>query len=134
MDELREKVAGLTEPSREVDGAIALDIDRWRCKTEPDGFTYWRGGPHNASWTREDSNTYPPNYTASLDTALALVERAAPMMWLSIEWAGSSKPPREWPVVEFGFGEHGHKVQAKTAPLAILLALFTASDKEDAVD
>ncbi|RUM98979.1 hypothetical protein EET67_04885 [Pseudaminobacter arsenicus] len=129
------KLEKLDGPSREVDAEIATCVDRYVTRPNkgwPDKIDYGRLEADGlVTWPGHGFDQLVPAYTARLDAALALVERVLPRMWRSIEWAGTSKPPSEWPVVEFGIGDFKGKAQAKTAPIALLIALLKAKEAQD---
>lgn len=86
MKDLLERVKAATGPDRELDGALA-EAFGWRQITVDHGLRLTR------EWLRPDgfplpvgTMADPPFFTASLDAALALVERALPG-W---SWAGGN--------------------------------------------
>lgn len=124
---LRERVAGLTEPDREVDGLIAASFGLFHGKI--------KGQEARGEY-------YAECFTSSIDAALGLVERVLPEHGLSVEiktphvmaCLGADGEPAEpglkypfWAAIMPHFGYSGHRfVDAPTAPLAILLALLDA--------
>jgi hypothetical protein len=65
VEGLIERLETATEGSRELDAAIALAV------------AGWSGGPGKAYWTDNNGRhrNRPPEWTKSIDAALALVER-----------------------------------------------------------
>jgi hypothetical protein len=130
LTELRDLLDAATGPSRELDGDIIAAL-----KMEPDrakeGQHWERGGFGSADWHlvgRLGASTktwHAPKLTASIDTALALVERLLPGWRAVLETFGKVK------VQSFCTLKHvdvwgSHFGAAPTAPLAILRALVAA--------
>ena len=74
MAKLLARVEAATGPDREIDGALAL-MEGWTFqKMKGDREPYWRKPGATEYWNRSTLI----NYTASIDAALALVERMLP--------------------------------------------------------
>lgn len=83
------KLEAATEGSRTLDCEIAF-LDGWRCKTIAgegqscgDDGLYWKKG--DRTWTMQDGDSYPPNYTTSIDSAMTIV----PWLTMRIDISGS---------------------------------------------
>ena len=75
--DLLRRVREAVGPDRELDA----DIARWQGWTSRDTENDW----HDLVWCRPDGQPCPlRSYTASLDDALELVERARPGTWWSV--------------------------------------------------
>ena len=110
-------------PDREIDGFIAL-VEGWTFeKMEGDRSPYWRKPGVTDYFMRSDL----PRYTASIDAAIALVERILPDPAILLGY-GQDALTKPWARISVSCGSsHG-----ATLPLAILRALFRALDaKED---
>jgi hypothetical protein len=124
---LVERLEKATGPDREIDGLIVLTFYGWTFqKMKGDSCPYWR--EQNAEWYQRKKDG-PPKVTASLDAALALVERVLPGWFPSIgqnihygHWRGSVRIVEETngDITSFD-GEH------RTSPaLALCLAALKA--------
>lgn len=115
---LRDKLKALTGPCREVDAEIAVMFEpgkKWVCDPMDER------GPRNFS----------PNYTASLDATVELVEREMPNLphLIEPEWSLQTAPGGYWACVGHEYStESGalHKLPA----VALLLALLEAKEIE----
>lgn len=101
-------------PDRDLDAAIALATGWTHEVNHEEDYECWRKSDGKAA--------YLPRYTASIDAALALVERMLPGKWplildtaTAIMWATESR-------IEFS----GSKIDLSRLPLAILAALLSA--------
>lgn len=129
--ELIERLEKADGPDRELDLAVAWSVERDRYRA-----AYWNGrtgkptpGPlpdkldglaRIAVWA------VCPHYTASIDAALALVERKLPGCRWSIDRTDEGDPDVWFDVtVNEAFVQKAH-----SAPLAILLALLKALNSE----
>lgn len=155
---LRERIAALKEPDRETDCEIAVALDGYFEAPPP-----YEGGPRTFGYVdTEGARVTPglggdgevPRYTASLDAALALVERLLPG-WGRQVGSPLSKPAGYGDAVGFYAsvfrerrpGEPGFwpgcydqagaladppnvRPYAPTAPMAILRALLAALETE----
>lgn len=115
LAELLERVKAATGPDRMLDGALHVHFSDGRL-TEHDDFG-WVKGPRDIGEA--------PRLTASLDAALALVERVRPGSW--IELTG----PRKYlnipsPVPNYWRAECGAIGWGASPALALLAALLTA--------
>lgn len=130
MRDLLERVKAATGPDRELDAEIEVAA-RWleaaRIGIKPEYRAPWRA--NRAGMVGDGHIDYlAPTFTASLDAALALVERVLPVCgWAvgkspsGIGWARCIKPYQ----AEF-------YCEAPTSPLALLTALLTAKIEEGA--
>jgi hypothetical protein len=77
LAELREEVEKATGPDRELDALIVVELEGWTFqKFKGDSRPYWRT-PKNSnqeSWFMRENNG-PPLYTASIEAAIALIEK-----------------------------------------------------------
>jgi hypothetical protein len=119
--ELIERVEAASGPARDIDGDIAL-MEGWTLsKMKGDGQAYWRKPGATEYWDRCTDG--PPDYTRSIDAALALAERK-----LGVNWYGILLDA----VREFGTaGTLGPEHLARYVVVAILRAL-QASDPTNA--
>lgn len=136
LRELRERVEKATGPDREIDALlevettpiVASDDDLIyllpihrddHCKAG----TYWRKARSGASLHTA------PLYTASVDAALALVERCLPN-WTDASNATAPECGIDWDLFEPV--RYGRRVKGtgKTRPLAILAALLSALEAQ----
>lgn len=132
LADLLARVEKAEGPDRELDGALWLALE---CRPnhgqvfDPEYAPYLhvdpRGKEHPA--IKEDA----PPYTASLDAALALVERVLPGWdWVlsSVDGhrASAEVTPPDWPV------EALHYKTAKTPALALLAAMLKALEAQNA--
>jgi hypothetical protein len=147
------RLEAATGPDRGLDGIIARDVEHWIPHFDLDGDDlldwpdmggHWHspGDPSAFRCAIVDGALEPPHYTASIDAALALVERMLPgwgwniscpdkyynetnfyALVVSDEDNGAEEP---WDIERDVFEASG-----KTAPLAILLALFRALERQD---
>jgi hypothetical protein len=129
---LLERVEAATGPDRELDYELALyeKAPDWR-KRKPWKQTNGWAKPDVAStsWAvlfyDGGGNALPvPQYTASLDAALALCERVLPGWVVQLEtWRDPAATAR---LAEWNIGEAEHEGHARTLPLALLAALLRA--------
>lgn len=126
LSELLERVKAATGPDRELDCEIAIAVDGY--------FTLpprWDGGPIGYGYVDADGTLIHPGhggdqlvkrYTASIDAALALVERCLPEWWWLREDGHSIRlvGPDNGDCYPSSVGKH-HLV-----PFAILSALLSA--------
>lgn len=117
-------------PSRELNLAIFRLFH-----PEYDGYVEGRGGlvhPNDSTDMRELSNVRWPAYTASLDAAVALVERMLP---------GWAKGVDDGPETHLAFVDTNdysvrmfgarHTAEASTASIALLIAMFKALQAQE---
>lgn len=91
LADLIAKLEGASEPSRELDVLISvaagqIDADlrdlaeeyRWELRAAPDGRRVEAWVVNDAGYERADASRPPRPYTASVDAALALIERVLP--------------------------------------------------------
>lgn len=127
LEGLVERVKAATGPDRELDISIGTTIGGW---------TYQPHVPHNFKWHdgEFDRPGGPPSYTASIDAALALVERLLPD-WVVADLSQNSRVAGDpWGcTLAIYYGSYPSKNRmAKSGydfqrpSLAILAALFTA--------
>lgn len=129
---LSQRLAEATGASRELDALIVEALN-----LAPDGSFRMHGLPDLAMWgTGPYTSWTAPAYTASLDAALSLVERALPewfAIYLSAEYSGGAD--RRWSSVTGKFSctlardKHSYvdvTGTGATLPLAVLSALLTA--------
>ena len=113
MNSIIDRLEKATGGDRELDAAI-FDI---AC-----GGLFW---PENETlWVQVGWNRVPKAFTASLDAAIALVEKMLPG-W---GWMVERQPNGEaeaW-LDEFGAYAYGRPVQGRTPAIALLIALFRA--------
>lgn len=117
LQTLREKLQALSEPSREVDAELFLILT-------PPSDGAWR--VQRPGWLtnddREGSAQWCPHFTASIDAALALVERMLPgWQWL----VGRNEIEPKGTCYLLHARKHSYG-SAPTPALAILLALLDA--------
>lgn len=104
-------VALVANPSKEYNWSDGV----WfKDHGEKDRGPYWRACDH----TKE-----APFYTASLDAALALVERVRPGHWWSIEHVGGA-PPAGFAKARIFTPEVAYSASGSTPALALLSALI----------
>ena len=114
----------------------ALEVDVFKLvNPEYADYSQGRGGlihPQDGEDVRVQSNVRAPNYTASIDAAIALVEKILPQA----NCYGFDKDPHGVTAyVSRNNVSSGHwlkEADAPTAPLALLLALFRALDAQEA--
>lgn len=120
LEALLNRVVKATGPDRELDHLVHDQA------VEPIGSRMYNTKENGGSFIAAD--VVAPSYTASIDAALALVERVLPgWFWRvghSTLYAGWATVYREHPNNTTGDGEHF--AEAKSAPLAILAALLKA--------
>lgn len=79
LEALLARVEAATGPDQELDGDLAVALEGWTLrKFEGDKRPYWRDAKHSNQenyFARKDG---PPRYTASIDAAVALVEKKLP--------------------------------------------------------
>lgn len=120
------RVEGLTGPDREVDALIWLRFTSGatrELKTVKSAKSLWPD--YTIDETRDAFRTLvsPPPYTASLDAALALVERVRPDWYVRIQGCNSAWYAEINPTRAGSF--HGSfEANGSTAPLALLAALL----------
>lgn len=117
---LRAKVAALSGPDREVDGSIALALGlapagSFRLQVIGDGGDFGTG-PYDI-WKS-------PSYTASIDAAVALIERLLPV-WRGLLDIGDWAPSGGYMARLEGADGHA-SAEGATPALALLLALLDA--------
>lgn len=135
ITELLERVKAATGPDRELDALILLHLNGWTLHEETNpksgSFAFWEGEPwnsvcHNCSgWEA---------LTASIDAALALVERCLPGWVVSDLCQNSRHAGDPWGCeLSVYYGSDPSKNRSAfsgydfpSAPLAILGALLTA--------
>lgn len=125
LEELLERVKAATGPDRELDGDIAEALG-----INPKGSFRMRSSPDKAAFGIGAYSSWKPDpLTASIDAALALVERVLPGWTYNFGnvgeddcgWACLTQP--EGDCTDFG-------ASAPTIPLAILAALLQALTSE----
>jgi hypothetical protein len=139
---LRERVAGLQGPDRGVDGLIARDLLGWLPYFDLDGDRlldwhqaagHWHlpGDPCDGRHSVDDErNPDPDEFTASIDAAVALIERVLPGCVGDVDFghAHADQPgARLFVPSEIG----NHAAEAPTPALALLLALLDAKISEE---
>jgi hypothetical protein len=122
LSDLIERVEKATGPDREIDYEIARTIEGYaNAPTDLEGI---QAADHGAGIWPDGGQ--PGRYTASLDAAIALVERVLP----DANCYGVEKDPRSWIAhVSRNQVDSGHwlkEAEHKTAPLALLSALLRA--------
>lgn len=126
LTELRERVLAATGPDREIDGDFAILAGWTFVKMKGDRNPYWRKPGVTEWYMRSDL----PNFTASIDAALALVERMLPGCGLFF-LRGEDEAGNTAGLYQKGCGshaapEHQFEETADTPPIAILAALLSA--------
>lgn len=125
---LRQRLEAATGPDREIDSAIL----QWELDSLSDAERMRRA---EAAWaergTPQQGKGPPLNYTASLDAAIALVERVLPKWWLEsmsdeISAMLDNKPKFLGCAVDLASYRRDAQGIAATRPLAVLSALFAA--------
>lgn len=131
-----ERLRAATGPDRSLDVAIWFDLVEPRYLWTQDREQYWHvnraGTAMTPVWQDDTPLRHAPEYTSSIDAALALVERmlqgcSKEISFEDDEWYFrflSAKGGIPIPVV-------GHVFPHKTAPLAILTALFAAIEAKE---
>ncbi len=130
LPELIARLEAATGPDRELDGELALSAGWTFQKMARDRVAYWRRPGETEYYMR---GTLPP-YTASLDSALALVEAKLPGWWWEVSHGvlSASGHGPFWASLYFGnrglWDEDGEPttIPGPTPPLALLLALCRA--------
>lgn len=122
LQSLLEKIQGVTGLDRELDiliGAATGYRNRFDGSLLSDVLAMPERHEEGMQWEGV------PAYTASLDAALALVERVLPGFDADVNIRSGEEPMAAyvWPA---GTYIGGHGAQAATAPLALLAALLTA--------
>lgn len=107
-NELLERVKAETGPNPRLDESIGLALGWVKQETKGGGW-YWKG-------PFLDGEDMPP-FTASVDAALALVQRCLPDAHWAIDAAGLERPEAHINAIVS---------DGATAPLAILAALLSA--------
>ncbi len=120
-------------PDRGLDGLIARDVAGWvqHFGLNGDDLVYWPvSGGH---WESPDAryipgnSEEPPRYTASIDAALALVERCLGRGDLSINYTGTAASQRWACTIRMDDNPAGDRVGQSDFPaIAILIALLRA--------
>lgn len=119
--------------SRELDIEIWFELVEQRYLWTQDREGYWHvnraGTVMTPIWQDDTPLRHAPAYTTSIDAALALVERMLPEAIWRVEHLPLDIEPKYWATV----GKAGEQEAAygKTAPLAILTALFSALEAKD---
>lgn len=149
LDDLLARVEAATEPDRELDVRIDAASGTGRKITataSEEAIHLWatsvttRGDDSDEEVTSCPADIFGvPRYTASIDAALALVERMPPGYRWGVSSAGIKTGERTlegWPRYKDGFKAHVTEpsairpmpsvADAPTAPLAIILALLRA--------
>lgn len=94
LSELLERVKAATGPDRELDGAIevmARRFDAYRAGLDDTTRAHWK---HNGSTVYDGNTGYvAANFTASIDAALALVERCLPGWMVAMGTCGENNMP-----------------------------------------
>lgn len=136
LPELLSRVEAATGPDREIDALICVAL-----RDVPDARHYKLGARPNSSahtdWrvdlvldTGVVRSRTPAPYTASIDAALALMERALPGWGVEVLTSGREG----WGAAQVWYGErrfsegNGEPCYARTATLAILAAILTAME------
>lgn len=128
---LLERVRNATGPDRGLDGLLARDVEGWIPHFALEGEDIidwpWMGGhwhlpgDPDADDCQQAPSDEPPAYTASIDAALALVERVLPGWQWCLNRLG-----RPMALVNNGPGVQFECERAETMPLAILTSLLLA--------
>lgn len=124
-DELIARLEALTESDRDVDGMLHLALHPARDCFNPD-----KGFEDGQIWSNVEWDWFDtPTYTASLDAAVALVERVRPIgtgpgKW---HWYADDRSSAVWP--DGIYDESA--VQAANPAIALCLALLRSSTEED---
>ena len=129
---LLQRVEAATGADRELDGDLF-----WSLFVVPSGLGKEVGGsrlvnllgPNGDAWRHWIHVDWPP-YTASVDAALALVEKVLPGAWFMMETFGYTEDRRAGAELSAEGIEHTRH-EAKTIPLAIVAALLTALIAQD---
>lgn len=127
LQDLLTRVEAASGPDREIDVYIAL-WQGWTLHTDEADPVYrgvvseWWKDPADKDWS---TTSNPPDYTASIDAAVALVEKKLPG-WI---WWVSATPSASLDVAEARAGMPYQRVESNncaTPPLALLAALLKA--------
>lgn len=129
-----------TGPDRELDAAIIVATTPTRSTADDLIYlTETRSDDQCAPgtyWLKQRSGASlhtAPELTASIDSALALVERCLPKLGCIDAFHELEKFPNAWRAT-IGRGSHKYRSSAPTAPLAILTALLHAVASEKQVN
>ena len=120
-----ERLRGAHGPDRELDADIAAAVgeapsDAWTRIIHKPGVYDLDAG----CWIKDGVLRKPKPYTASIDAALALVERMLPGRDIAVYAFGG----KEWRCI---IGGHTSWPKLMPAPLAILTALFAALEAKE---
>lgn len=124
IDELIERLEKATGSDREIDALLALGVAGWSHeRRKGDRYEYWRDpddiSPHSTYHPRREL----PRYTASIDAALALVERRGLAFDGILDDALSDVVERALERADVGGDNHP---RLSELPIAILIALLRA--------
>lgn len=123
LAELLERVKAETGPDRELDIAIGLAVGGFeRVQRGILGVVEYRFWMPEGGWNSGSSTVMIPKFTASLDAALALVERALP----GAEWSVGHNACDDFVATCWVQGVEDLDYHAPTAALALLAALLSA--------
>ena len=122
-----ERLRAATGPDRELDALIWLETTDGATRREStvtSSTNLWP--PYTIDETRDATGRLitVPSYTASIDAALALVERMLPGRDIAVYAFGG----KEWRCI---IGGHTSWPKLMPAPLAILTALFAALEAKE---
>ena len=131
-----ERLEKANGPNPQLDYEIAF-FEGWTRYTDEDDPVFvgkvstWWAEPDETDWS---TSAHPPFYTASLDAAVALVERMLPDAEIELIF----RQDREQPQWYAGVGEDlcdvpncFNGLPAQQAPIALLIALFRALQAQD---
>jgi hypothetical protein len=128
LSELREQLEAATGADRELDAQLAVAVDpEWREEYEPTdrygdgGFVQSRERPHHIRSA--------PDYTASIDAALGLIERRLNVHCIAVESSPQSDHPsgnKACASIHLMGGGSSGRVAGKTPALALISALLAA--------
>jgi len=130
---LLERVKAAVGPDREIDVRLVVLVrDRRELREDvhpefgPQIISRNPKPPHDENWADHPTNSVPP-YTASIDSALALVERVLPMtLWATGSMEDGPFCQLVVPTEGGSYAGGDHRAYAETPALAILAALLTA--------
>lgn len=119
LAELRRRVSEATGADRALDNLIGFHLD---------GQPFCVRAGFDPSAPEVGDGPLPPNYTASIDAALALVERKIPGATWSIAGGGVHKPSYDADV--HGHIGSGNAEYAPTPALALIAALLASLEDQ----
>jgi hypothetical protein len=132
LKSLRDRVANATGPDRHADTLIAHQTDGWTIK-KIGGKPHF-SHPEEVPVARDGRPSNYPSYTASIDSALAWVERVLPELHLyGISIVAGNPVSGDWYLYHQGHELRGF-ISGQTLPLALILAGLDALIAKEKTD